>query len=424
MMPGRASRHAGELQQAQQHDEFRRALRGLLMRPLMTPGHADFPAVRRQAERLREWFARETGWPLHVDREGARLFKRPADLGDPTRGLPDYDRRRYVLLCLVCAVLERADPQITLRLIGERIVQQAADPALDALGFTFTLRSAAERRELVVVCRTLLEQGVLERVAGEEENFVHDSGWQQSDALYDVHRRLLAGLLAAVRGPSTWRAEEAPGDTEARLRALVAGFVVDSEQGRRDAVRHHLARRLLDDPVLYVDTLDEDARNYFVNQRGVLAGRLCEAAGLIAEQRAEGLALADESGQLTDVAMPAEGTEAHVTLLVAEHLARRLREARVPVRVDEDEIALFLRDAAGRYGRYWRKSARTPGAERELAGIAVERLYRLGLLTRAAGAVYPLPAIARFSLGQTEVRGASGTKPLSLFDVTPSDART
>ena len=94
----RAGRHVGELQKAQQADEFRRALRALLMRPLMAPDHVDFPSVRRQAERLRDWFARETGWPLHVDREGARLFKRPADLTDPTRGLPGYDRRRYVLL--------------------------------------------------------------------------------------------------------------------------------------------------------------------------------------------------------------------------------------------------------------------------------------------------------------------------------------
>lgn len=420
-LPRGAFRPVGQLQKTQQQDEFRRALRGLLMRPLMAPSHADFPAVRRQAERLREWFARETGWPLHVDREGARLFKRPADLSDPTRGLPDYDRRRYVLLCLACAVLERADPQITLRLIGERIVQQAADPALEELGFGFSLRSAAERRELVAVCRTLLEQGVLERVAGEEDNFVHDSDRQQSDALYDVHRRLLAGLLAAVRGPSTWRAEEIPADTDTRLHALVAGFAVDSEQGRRDAMRHHLARRLLDDPVLYADTLDEEARAYFINQRGVLAGRLCEAAGLVAEQRAEGLALADESGQLTDMAMPAEGTEAHVTLLAAEHLAQRLRQARVPVRVEESEIALFLRDAAGRYGRYWRKSARAPGAERELAGIAVERLYRLGLLTREPGGVRPLPAVARFSLGQAEVRSASATTSLFASDFLPSD---
>jgi len=412
----RGARHVGDLQKAQQQDEFRRALRSLLMRPLMPPDHTDFPAVRRQAERLREWFAREAGWPLHVDREGARLLKRPADLSDPTRGLPDYDRRRYVLLCLAAALLERADPQITLQQIGERIVQQAADPALEALGFTFTLHSAFERRELVMVCRTLLDQGILQRVAGEEESFVQDSGGQQSDALYDIHRRQLAGLLAAVRGPSTWSAEETPENTEARLRALAVGFTVDSEQGRRDAIRHHLTRRLLDDPVLYVDTLDAEARNYFVNQRGVLASRLCEAAGLIPEQRAEGLALIDESGQLTDVAMPAEGTEAHVTLLVAEHLAQRLRERRAPLYVAENEIALFLREAADRYGRYWRKSARVPGAEHELAEIAMSRLCRLGLLTRERHGMRPLPAIARFSLGQTEVRNAQSTEYLFLSE--------
>lgn len=412
----RSTRHVGETQKAQQQDEFRRALRSLLVCPLMPPGHADFPAVRRQAERLREWFARETGWPLHVDREGARLFKRPADLSAPTRGLPDYDRRRYVLLCLAAAVLERADPQITLRQIGERIVQQAADPALETLGFAFTLHGAAERRELVMVCRTLLDHGILERVAGEEESFVQDGSGPQSDALYDIHRRLLAGLLAAVRGPSTWSTEDTPGNTEARLHALVAGFTVDSEQGRRDAIRHHLARRLLDDPVLYTDTLDEEARSYFVNQRGVLANRLCEATGLVAEQRAEGLALIDESGQLTDVAMPAEGTEAHVTLLVAEYLARRLRDKRAPLRATESEIALFLHEAAGRYGRYWRKSARAPGAEHELAEIAIARLCRLGLMLRDMHGVHPLPAIARFSLGQTEVRNTQGAETLFLTE--------
>lgn len=415
----RRLRPVGELQQAQQQDEFRRGLRALLMRPLMASSHPDFAAVRRQAERLRTWFARETGWPLQVDREGARLYKRPADLRDPSRGLPGYDRRRYVLLSLACAVLERADPQITLRLIGERIVQQADDPALAALGFGFTLRSAGERRELVAVCRTLMEYGVLERVAGEEESFVRGGEGQQADALYDVHRRLLAGLLAAVRGPSTWSVDEAPADTDSRLRALVAGFDMDGEQARRDAMRHGLARRLLDDPVVYVDTLDEQTQAYFGNQRGVLAARLGAAAGLVAEQRAEGLALVDGSGQLTDLAMPAEGTEAHVTLLVAEHLATRLRQARSGVRLDEAEIALFLREAAGRYGRFWRKSARAPGAEHELSAIAVERLQRLGLLLRTEDGVRPLPAIARFALGEAEVRGAAGSA--SLF---PSTAQT
>jgi uncharacterized protein (TIGR02678 family) len=404
--PVPAARRMGELQLAQQRDEFRRALRALLLRPLMPPQHPDFPAVRHQSERLREWFARETGWPLHVDREGARLYKRPADLNDSTRGLPGYDRRRYVLLCLACAVLERADPQITLRLLGERIMQVAVDPALEAARFTFTLRTASERRELVAVCRTLLEQGVLQRVAGDEEHFIHDASGQQSDALYDVHRRLLAGLLAAVRGPSTWPDGEAPADVEARLTALVAEHTVDSEQGRRDVLRHQLARRLLDDPVLYADTLAPDAQAYFTNQRGALAARLCEAVGLIAESRAEGLALVDDSGQLTDVAMPAEGTDAHATLLVAEHLAQRLRQARVSLSVDREEIATFLSEAVGRYGRYWRKSARVPGAERELATTALDRLHRLALVTFEGDRVRPLPAIARFSLGDADVRQA------------------
>lgn len=402
------ARALGELQRVQQQDEFRRALRALLMQPLMQPVHPEFAAVRRQAAKLRDWFARETGWPLHVDRECARLYKRPADLGDATRGLPGYDRRRYVLLCLACAVIERADPQITLRLLGERVMREATEPALTALGYTFSLSSASERRELVAVCRTLLELGVLARVAGDEEHFVLDGGGQQADALYDVQRRLLAGVLAAVRGPSTWPASEAPADTPARLQSLVGTHVMDSDQARRDALRQQLSRRLLDDPVLYAGTLAPDAQAYFINQRGTMAARLCEATGLLPEQRAEGLALVDAAGQLTDVAMPAEGTDAHVTLLVAGHLAQRLREAGPTLRVARSEIVAFLGEAVERYGRYWRKSARAAGSGHELADIALTRLLQLALIIDEGDVVRPLPAIARFHLGEALVKKPSG----------------
>ncbi len=403
-LPRQDSQRLGELQKAQQQDEFSRGVRALLMRPLMAPGNEDFPAVRRQAERLRDWFAREAGWPLHVEREGARLFKRPANLSDDTRGLPAYDKRRYVLLCLACAVLERADPQITLQLLGERVVQWATETTLTSRGFEFALRSSADRRDLVAVCRTLLEHGVLQRVAGDEESFIHDNRAAQHDALYDVQRRMLAGMLAAVRGPSTWRLEDIPVDFEDRLRSLVAEHAVDGEQGRRDALRHHLARRLLDDAVVYTASLDADTQAYFVNQRGAMAGRLCDATGLVAEQRAEGLALTDESGQLTDISMPAEGTEAHATLLVAEHLALRLRDAQASSVTTDDAIAAFLRGAVDQYGRYWRKSAREPGAEKELASIALDRLNKLQLITHQDGQVRPLAAIARFAIGENQIQ--------------------
>jgi uncharacterized protein (TIGR02678 family) len=390
-------------QRRQQQDEQRTALRALLMSPLMGPQHEALPLVRRHAEALREWFQAQAGWPLLVERDGARLFKRPADLDDPTRGLPRYERQRYVLLCLACAVLERAESQITLRALGERLLAMAADPLLAARGFSFALQSQGERRALVAVCQTLLDFSVLHRVAGDEESFVQGTPGlaQQGDALYDVRRRALAGMLAAVRGPSTWPAGAAPVGLNERLASLVQELVPDSDDGRRQALRQHLARRLLDDPVVYLDSLDDTARAYFVNQRGVLAARLAEATGLVAEQRAEGSALTDEGAELSDLALPAEGTESHATLLVAEHLAARLRQgdtAPVPVA----EIATFLAGARATHGRFWRKAAREPGGEHALAAAALQRLASLQLLRLAPGngsEVVARPALARYTLG-------------------------
>jgi uncharacterized protein (TIGR02678 family) len=163
--------------------------------------------------------------------------------------------------------------------------------------------------------------------------------------------------------------------------------------------------------VIYIETLDQQARAYFANQRGAMAARLCEAAGLVAEQRAEGLAFTDETGSLTDVLMPAEGTDAHATLLVAEYLANRARwrpMERAEMAdsfgaVPERDIAEFLHDAKERFGRYWRKSAREPGTEQELTAIAIERLEKLQLIERTAGGVLARPALARFALGEADI---------------------
>jgi uncharacterized protein (TIGR02678 family) len=380
-------------------DERERALRAILMRPLMTGINSDFSLVRRHADFLRGWLAREAGWVLHIERDSARLYKRPADTRDATRGAPGFDRRRYALLCLACAVLERADPQITLKTLGERLLGLSTDPALAQCGFAFTLEQAHERRELVHVCRYLMELGVLQRVAGEEESYVQQGG----DALYDVHRRTLAGMLAGARGASSFIAGSDLADLEERIAALLDEYEADSVEGRRMAVRHRLTRRLLDDPIVYFDELSEEERDYFANQRGAIAERLRLATGLKPEQRAEGMALVDPDGEVTDAALPAEGTEAHATLLVAEFLAERQRQA-PELRIDEGEVAVFVRSAADRYARYWRKSSREPGAERELAQVALERLCALKLVSVSEGRVAARPALARFAIGEPAVR--------------------
>jgi uncharacterized protein (TIGR02678 family) len=142
-------------------------------------------------------------------------------------------------------VLERAESQITLRTLGERLLEAAADPDLAACGYVFTLEGARERRSLVAVCRLLLELGVLTRVAGDEEGYLNQSG----DVLYDVHRRVLARLPAGTRGASLVAMTQADLHFDGRLAALVDEYVPDSPDGKRMALRHRLARRLLDDPV-------------------------------------------------------------------------------------------------------------------------------------------------------------------------------
>jgi uncharacterized protein (TIGR02678 family) len=87
-----------------------------------------------------------------------------------------------------------------------------------------------------------------------------------------------------------------------------------------------------------------------------------------------------------------------VTLLVAQFLAER-QGANPSHQASEAEIAAYLRRAADRYGRYWRKSARDPGAETGLARDALSQLLALKLVRYAGGAIEARPALLRFAFG-------------------------
>ncbi len=383
---------------AQRAAEQRRAARALLRRPLLRAGGDDFRLVRQHAAHLRAWFERNTGWVLLVDSEVARLRRTPGRDTDTTHPARDrrtglaFSRRRYVLVCLCLAVLERAEQQIALGRLAEQVVLSAADPALESAGVRFTLADREERADLVAVVRLLLELGALARVAGDEEAFLKAAG----DALYDVDRRVLAGVLVARRGPSIVRAD----GFEERLAALTEEALPDSDELRNRALRHRLTRRLLDDPVLYFDELTEAEAGYLTSQRAALTRRITELTGLVPEVRAEGLAMVDPEDDLTDLRMPESGTDGHVALLTAEHLAGR--GGTVPV----TELHRLVRGWAVEHAGFWRRAATVPGAEAELAERAVERLTALGLLERVAlpdgvAAVRPRPALDRYRVGET-----------------------
>jgi uncharacterized protein (TIGR02678 family) len=371
----------------------RAALRALLRRPLLTAESdpEDVVLVRRYQVELRDWLSRETGWRLQVDAETARLFKTAPTLDDgthPARGRAGepFGRRRYVVLCLALAVLERADAQTTLGRLAEEVLNAAAEPDL---AFPFTLDSRAERSDLVAVVRLLLGWGVLRRVSGDEESYLSATG----DVLYDVRRVVLASLLTGVRGPSTVTAT----GFDDRLAELTDEPVPDTDELRNRALRRDLTRRLLEDPVVYYDDLNDAERAYLVSQRAAITRRIEEATGLVAEVRAEGVAMVDPDDDLTDVRMPEQRTDGHVTLLIAEYLSGRDGAG-------WEELAAFVRDAAVRHKSYWRKGVTEPGAAEELLDIALGKLAALRLVEVLPDRVRARPAIARYAVEEPTIR--------------------
>ena len=381
---------------AEEQAQLRAALRALLAKPLLvadTDGEM-LVLVRRHLPGLREWLNRETGWRLAADSETARLFKAAPALSDashPARGhnKEPFGRRRYVTLCLALSALARADAQTTLGSLADDVLTAAAEPELTAAGFTLTLDSRADRSDLVAVVRLLLAVGVLSRIAGDEDAYLS----ARTDVLYDVRRPVLGVLLSGIRGPSTVTASS----FEERLAELTAEPVAETDELRNQALRRRLTRRLLEDPVLYYDELDDDERSYLLSQRHAITRRIADATGLVAEMRAEGIAMVDPDDELTDVRMPEQRTDGHVTLLVAEHLARRDQATL-------EELHAFVRQVAAEHASYWRKGVTEPGAETELAGTALEKLSALRLVEVDGSVVRGRPAIARFALDEPTIR--------------------
>lgn len=377
--------------------ERRRALRRLVACPLLLAGRdADvFPAVVRHRAELGRWFAENAGWTLLVDAGAghARLLKRPAR-PDPTRparapGKGPFDRRRYALLCLALAALDGEAGQVTLARLAEAVRELSLE---DSELHAFDPDLAAERRAFVDVVLLLCDLGVLVLRDGDAEGFARSR--EGGDALYDVRERLLPQLLAAPRPPSL------AGNAE-RMREEERG---DTEEGRRVRARQEVFRRLLDDPVLYLDDLDERARAWLTAGSGFVYERLLRDAGLTVERRKEGLAAVDPEGSLTDTPFPeGSSTVKHAALLLCEWLADRARAAQaaggvaaaaVPREEVVARVGALRHEHAGRWSKEYDDGEAGATA---LAEDALRVLVGFGLAAAVPGGWAARPAAARFS---------------------------
>jgi uncharacterized protein (TIGR02678 family) len=365
-------------------EEQQRAVRLLLAHPFVTDSRPDpetFSLIRRHARELQRWFAEQLGYRLVVDSELARLHKRPAPGARlrpvRTQSHSAFDPRRYALLCLVLAALERLEVQTVLsELAGQVALLAASEEGVRRLD----LQAYAERQAFVDVVRWLVSLGILTLADGEDTAFLEGRG----DALYDIHSRRLTQLLT-VPVPASPPADPAE---------LGAEVYPDTEDGANRRARHRLMRRLIEEPALYLDDLEETERAYLASQRHYLVGQVTARTGLAVEVRREGLAAVDPDGRLTDLTFPGTGTVSHAALLLAERLS-------VGETAGETGLRDVLDSLVERYGHLWSQEYRDDRAR--LLSEALERLELMGLIATRDGGIEPLPAIARYKVEEPDL---------------------
>lgn len=309
-------------------DSYQRAARVMLANHLVTrvyPDRIALPLIRRWATELREDLAELFGYRLEVTETTARLYPVHDRLDDtmPARSVNDrvFDRRRYAYLALALAALGRAGDQITLSELAEHV----ADYASRIDGLELSTDRAADRDAFVDAVGWLGTRGALTLADGDAGGWASDP--EAGEALYDIDRPVVFALFRPPRALQHLHS----------VRGLLAD---DTEQAPAEQARR-VRRALVERPVVYLEDLPPAERALLGQDR--LVGEVEYCTGLRAERRAEGVALIDTSGRLSDTRFPGTGTLAQVALLLIGEIADVVLDIDNPVphrpaAADEDAL--------------------------------------------------------------------------------------
>jgi uncharacterized protein (TIGR02678 family) len=398
--------------------ERAQAVRGLLARPLLD-AEADrdlFLLVVRHGSWLTNYFEQTCGWTLTIDAAAGfvRLAKRAVDLDRPRPlrrsrgdGAP-FDRRRYQLLFGVCAQLVR-HPVTTVGLLAASVFAEAG---LDTGRY-------GDRSAFVDAVRVLVGWGILRVSSGEIDAFADSA---QANAILTADTARLHRLIVSAAAPGSL----AEGiSTDAAIDRLAAepryGAAGDpdgsSDEQRNRWARHRLGRRLLDDPVLYLDDLTAAERDYAasISGRRWLRDRAAEA-GFDLEERSEGLLAADPDAVATDMRFPApHGNAFQLALLLADRLVPTgVDDRRILARLEPEDLRAEVDRILARYPA-WARGSRDGDGPMRIAADAVDLLVAHGLVRRDPDkSVIALPALARYRIAEPVVHDQT-----TLFSSTP-----
>ncbi len=305
------ARVAAQLDDAERED-FQEAARTLLAHPLVTadwPSPAALPLIRRFEEPLRNEFSRMCRWRLDLGARYARLLRRPAEVTATRPAVTKTGRPfspwAYAYWCLVLSALESVGAQTSISALAAEVARiRAGDDALPV-----DLTVFEQRKAFVDAVGVLEQRGILTLLDGDTDAFLTTPGALSGDALYDVDTDAAGHLL--VSPPSVLEGIDAP-------EAFLAETYPATPDGAAARVRHRVVRRLLLQPAVYYDELDEEERAYARVRRGRLRDEIERLTGCWLEARAEGMALVDAPSAVT---FPGSGAVAHIALIYGGELA-------------------------------------------------------------------------------------------------------
>ncbi|MEX5709411.1 TIGR02678 family protein [Parafrankia sp. FMc6] len=295
-------------------DEYQQAARQVLRHPLITTSYPDrttLPLVRKWASQLRVDLAETLGYTLVSSGDTVRL-RRVQDTLDAThpaytRARKPFDRRRYAYLVLALSVLGRAGTQIALSELADAVAAEAG--RVDGLGMDTERKP--DRDAFVDAVAWLETRGALRMADGSAVDWINDP--EHAEALYDIDREITGAVYAPTRV-----LQHLNSVTDLLSDAASAGPAQGINAERRRTGRR--ARRLaLEQPVVYYADVDENLRGQL--RSPALAEDLERLTGLPLERRAEGVALINTGGRLTDITFPGTGTVAQAALLLCARIA-------------------------------------------------------------------------------------------------------
>lgn len=305
-------------------DNYQRAARVILANHLVTRTYPDriaLPLIRRWATELREDLAELFGYRLEVTETTARVFPvlDRLDASRPARTPAErvFDRRRYAYLALALAALGRAGDQVTLSELADQVAAYAG--RVD--GLELSTDRASDRDAFVDAVGWLTMRGALTLADGDAGGWASDP--EAGEALYDIDRPVVFALFRPPRALQHLHSVRGLFAEEATTTGVSAHAPSTAEIARR------VRRALVERPVVYIDDLAPEERPVLVQERIVADVELF--TGLRAERRAEGVALIDTSGRLSDTRFPGTGTLAQVALLLAGEIADRVLDIDNPL---------------------------------------------------------------------------------------------